>query len=72
VSDLPKPPAEEEGTSSPRSKAGLCARCRFAALQTSARGSGFLRCSRSDDDSRFPRYPPLPVTSCPGFEDSEA
>jgi hypothetical protein len=47
---------------------GLCLRCRFAALQRSARGGRFWRCRRADSDPAFARYPPLPVRSCPGFE----
>lgn len=27
----------------------------------------FLRCSMHDVDPRFRKYPPLPVTACPGF-----
>jgi hypothetical protein len=61
-------PATEGSSLAPDPEAGLCARCRFASLQTSARGSRFLRCDRSDDDPRFSRYPPLPVSACPGFE----
>ena len=48
---------------------GLCARCAFAALQQSGRGSRFWRCRRAEEDPRFPRYPPLPVLRCPGFEE---
>jgi hypothetical protein len=47
---------------------GLCARCRFARTRDSARGSRFWRCGRSDFDAAFPRYPPLPVWRCAGFE----
>ncbi len=25
-------------------------------------------CGRAKNDKRFPKYPPLPVLSCPGFE----
>jgi len=32
------------------------------------RGSRFFLCERSKDDDRFPRYPPVPVLRCPGFE----
>jgi len=32
------------------------------------RGSLFLLCRRSEDDRRYPRYPPLPVVSCEGYE----
>jgi len=51
---------------------GLCADCVFARAVTSARGSTFLLCQRSQTDPRFPKYPPLPVRSCPGFESSDA
>ncbi len=47
---------------------GLCARCEWARTIESAKGSRFLRCGRSDADPRFPRYPPLPVLTCDGFE----
>lgn len=48
--------------------AGLCERCRHAEVVTSARGSRFLLCRRSRVDPAFPKYPPLPVIACPGFE----
>jgi hypothetical protein len=51
-----------------RARVGLCASCRFAALQRSARGSRFWRCRRADSDPAFLRYPPLPVLHCAGFE----
>lgn len=54
-----------------RARVGLCARCRFAALQRSARGGRFWRCRRADSDPAFARYPPLPVRRCPGFEPGE-
>jgi hypothetical protein len=47
---------------------GLCARCRHARVQTTARGSTFWRCLRAESDPRFARYPVLPVRVCPGFE----
>ena len=47
---------------------GLCAECRHARRQETARGSVFWRCGRAETDPRFMRYPPLPVTACPGFE----
>lgn len=46
----------------------LCARCRHVETITSARGSTFLRCGLQRSDPRFPKYPPQPVLSCPGFE----
>ena len=41
---------------------------------TNRRGSTFFRCGRADTDSSFPRYPPLPVLECRGYEqvDDEA
>jgi hypothetical protein len=33
----------------------------------SARGSQFWRCTLSERDSRFVKYPPLPVLRCPGY-----
>ena len=37
-------------------------------LVRSGRGSRFSLCERSFDDPRFPKYPRVPVLSCPGFE----
>jgi hypothetical protein len=54
-----------------RDEVGLCADCRFAAVQQTRRGATFWRCRRADEDPRFLRYPPLPVTRCVGFEAGE-
>jgi hypothetical protein len=51
---------------------GLCARCRHAARQETARGSVFWRCRLAETDARFVRYPRLPVVTCPGFETNSA
>jgi hypothetical protein len=32
------------------------------------RGSTFSMCLKSRDDSRFPKYPRLPVARCDGYE----
>lgn len=48
--------------------AGLCDSCRHQKLVGNTRGSTFSLCLRSRTDARFPRYPRLPVTTCPGFE----
>ena len=32
------------------------------------RGSAFVFCLKSETDERFPKYPNLPVLSCPGYE----
>jgi len=56
----------------PEPPAGQCVRCRFAREQLGAGGHHFWRCSRSDDDPEFSRYPRLPVTACPGFEPEDS
>lgn len=48
--------------------AGLCATCVHARRIESARGSVFVLCARSRDDARFPKYPPLPVVRCAGWQ----
>jgi len=52
----------------PGPTAGLCDRCRHQQLVPNTRGSVFSLCRRSRTDPAFPRYPRLPVLSCPGFE----
>lgn len=47
---------------------GLCAACRHVKVIQSAKGSFFLMCERAKTDSRFNKYPVLPVLRCPGFE----
>jgi hypothetical protein len=46
---------------------GLCASCGFSRRVESRRGSVFLLCEMSFADSRFPRYPSLPVLRCSGW-----
>ena len=55
-------------------RAGLCASCAHARRVTSARGSTFVLCARSQTDAHYPKYPPLPVLRCDGHEprDGEA
>jgi hypothetical protein len=49
--------------------AGLCDSCRHQRVVRNTRGSAFSLCRRSKTEpDRFPRYPRLPVTSCPGYE----
>jgi hypothetical protein len=48
-------------------RAGLCETCLHARRVESARGSVFWLCRKSEEDPRFPKYPPLPVRQCPGF-----
>lgn len=46
---------------------GLCSTCRHAHRIQAAR-SIFWRCRLSETDTRFARYPRLPVISCIGHE----
>jgi hypothetical protein len=50
-----------------RPPAGLCDSCGFQKLITTGRGSVFSMCERSKTDPRYPKYPPVPVGSCPGY-----
>ena len=52
--------------------AGLCATCTHARSVTSARGSVFLMCERSRTDTRYPKYPRLPVVTCAGYDEQPA
>jgi len=52
----------------PGSPAGLCDSCRYQRVVRNTRGSTFSLCERSREDDRYPRYPRLPVGSCPGYE----
>ena len=47
--------------------AGLCDACRYQRVIGNTRGSQFSLCEKSKEDSRFPKYPRLPVAACPGF-----
>ena len=49
---------------------GLCLRCRWKRATVNRHGSIFFRCLLAETDSRFVRYPPLPVRSCPGYEEA--
>ena len=46
---------------------GLCATCAHAQAVISARGATFTLCKLSAVDSRFVKYPVLPVRQCPGY-----
>ena len=51
-----------------RPRAGLCDHCRHQRLVPNTRGSTFSLCERSRSDPGFPRYPPLPVVECRGYD----
>ena len=46
---------------------GLCGTCRYAACNTTRRGTTYLRFTRAGWDDRLVKYPRLPVTDCPGY-----
>jgi hypothetical protein len=46
---------------------GLCATCVHLRLVASRR-SVFVRCGLAAADPAYPRYPPLPVRRCAGYE----
>jgi len=50
---------------------GLCRNCRHARRIESDRGSTFLMCKLSFEDSRFVKYPRLPVLACSGYNSTE-
>jgi hypothetical protein len=49
-------------------RVGLCSLCVHARRVESGKGSRFWLCELSRQDPRFPKYPPLPVVECAGFE----
>ena len=52
-----------------RARAGLCASCVHMRRVESDRGSVFFLCQLALTDSRFRKYPPLPVLSCSGYQE---
>jgi len=46
---------------------GLCETCLHMRLIRSDRGSVFRQCQLSFADTRFPKYPRLPVLECSGW-----
>jgi hypothetical protein len=47
---------------------GLCGHCAQCQLIDGAR-TRFYLCLRAASDTRFRKYPSLPVTACPGHEE---
>lgn len=63
---MPRSPAED-----PRfdPAVGLCSVCVHARRIPHPRGGvTYWRCALAEVDPRFPKYPPLPVRACDGFE----
>lgn len=52
------------------SVAGLCATCVHCRVVRTRR-SAFYLCQRSFSDTRFPKYPRLPVLRCIGYTPGE-
>jgi hypothetical protein len=52
----------------PTQPAGLCATCVHQKIIRSGRGSTFSMCQRHKTEPAYPKYPRLPVTACPGYE----
>ena len=55
----------------PNHPAGLCGTCAHHRVTGNRRGSRFFLCELAATDSRFRRYPPLPMIRCPGYEPAE-
>lgn len=55
---------------SSRPVAGLCSDCFHTELVRSDRGMIFYRCQLAGIDSKFPKYPRLPVITCTGYKPS--
>lgn len=47
---------------------GLCGTCAHAKVIDTRKGSRFYLCTLSETDPRFPKYPPLPVMRCLGYD----
>jgi hypothetical protein len=59
---------ERDETTQQHRAIGLCANCRYTRQLVSGKGSQFFYCTRAETDARYTKYPPLPVTSCRGYE----
>ena len=65
---MPSAEPGRPGARPPRPANGLCDECRHQRLVPNTRGSVFSLCERSRDDPSYPRYPRIPVLSCPGHQ----
>ncbi len=59
---------EKHGAAKQNPAAGLCADCVHARQIESDRNSVFILCNLSLTDSRFSKYPRLPVLTCEGYK----
>ncbi len=46
---------------------GLCASCRNARIIPGAQGATYYLCKLSAEHETYPKYPRLPMLSCPGY-----
>ncbi len=53
-----------------RDAIGLCATCVHSRIVQTNRSTFYL-CTLSFVDGRFPKYPPLPVLKCIGYEQGD-
>ena len=60
--------ARREDTEAKGVGAGLCDSCEHQQVVRNTRGSAFSLCLRSRTDDAYPRYPRIPVLTCPGYE----
>jgi hypothetical protein len=51
-----------------QTRIGLCVNCVHARRIESTRGSLFFLCELSLSDPNFPKFPRLPMLSCPGYK----
>ncbi len=65
-----RPPAHGPADQPTPARAGLCDSCQHQQLVRNTRGSTFSLCRRSREDPAYPRYPRVPVLSCPGYRES--
>jgi hypothetical protein len=68
----PSDPNPHASPLTPRAeRAGLCATCLHCRIVKTERSTFYL-CQRSFTDPRFPKYPPIPVRACTGYEPQAA
>jgi hypothetical protein len=67
-SDARASSSSQAPSSKPEPPAGLCDACVHRREVTSGRGTRFIFCLKHLEDSRYPKYPTLPVTRCSGWE----
>ena len=50
---------------------GLCVSCIHSRRITSGKGATFWLCRLAERDPAYPKYPPLPVLRCGGYQRAE-